>query len=247
MRRPTSEPAEGGPPSASLRGAALFTLKAFLLRRQRTLRDLRLGRPRRYSRSDGPSEIPLVASVHTRLRAGKDEGTADRALTAGKIHNLRLAAARVDGVEVAAGAVFSLWAHLGPPTRRRGFIEGRELREGCMIPTIGGGLCQLSNALYCAALEAGFEIVERHAHSFIVPGSEAAAGRDATIFWNYVDLRFRSDHPFRVEAMLTDEDLIVSLLGTATRASAFDDRNEARREASECTLCGVTDCRRHVA
>ncbi|TMJ35729.1 MAG: hypothetical protein E6G87_11825 [Alphaproteobacteria bacterium] len=29
--------------------------------------------------------------------------------------------------------------------------------------TIGGGLCQLSNALYEAALAAGFEIVERHA------------------------------------------------------------------------------------
>ena len=29
------------------------------------------------------------------------------------------------------------------------------MREGCIIPSVGGGLCQLSNALYGAALDAG--------------------------------------------------------------------------------------------
>ena len=63
-----------------------------------------------------------------------------------------------------------------------GFVAGRELREGCMVSSIGGGLCQLSNALYAAALEAGCEIVERHAHSKVVPGSLAERGLDATVF-----------------------------------------------------------------
>ncbi len=87
--------------------------------------------------------------------------------------------------------VFSFWRHVGRPTRGRGFADGRELREGCIVPSVGGGFCQLSNALYAAALDAGCEIVERHAHSRRVPGSMAEAGRDATVFWNYVDLRFR--------------------------------------------------------
>ena len=73
-----------------------------------------------------------------------------------------------------------------------------------MISTVGGGLCQLSNALYETALGAGFEIVERHAHSRVVPGSRAVLGRDATVFWNYVDLRFRSPHAFRIEARMSE-------------------------------------------
>jgi len=225
----------------------LFELKAFLLRRKRTLSDLRNGRPERHPNQNKQCALPVAASARSALRSRADSGPRDEALTAGKIHNLHLAVRDIDGVEVTGGAIFSLWAHLGPPTRRRGYIEGRELREGCMVPTVGGGLCQLSNALYAAALEAGFEIVERHPHSFIVPGSEAEAGRDATIFWNYVDLRFRSPHPFRIEALMTDDELVVRLRGTAARTVAVNDADEAQRTASECTQCGVTDCRRHVA
>ena len=248
MPRRTREIASGDPPkSASIAGAALFELKAFLLRRKRTITDLRRGRPERHPHQNTQSALPIAASVRSPLRSRADSADRDEALTAGKIHNLHVAVRDIDGVEVAAGALFSLWAHLGPPTRRRGYVEGRELREGCMVPTVGGGLCQLSNALYAAALEAGFEIVERHPHSFIVPGSEAEAGRDATIFWNYVDLRFRSTHPFRIEALLTDDELVVRLRGTAARVVPVTDADDARHTASECTQCGLTDCRRHVA
>jgi vancomycin resistance protein VanW len=208
---------------------------------------LSVGRPRRYPTADGPSILPVAGEARSPLRPRPEEGPADRALTAGKIHNLRLAAALIDGVEVPGGALFSLWTHLGPATRRRGFALGRELREGCMVPTIGGGLCQLSNALYAAALDAGFEIIERHAHSRIVPGSEAEAGRDATIFWNYVDLRFRSPHLFRIEVALTDDALVVRLLGTAANVVSIEGKVDGLATASECTQCGVTDCRRHVA
>src|SRR5205814_4627950 len=97
-------------------------------------------------------------------------GVKEHALTAGKIHNLRLALRAIDGVEVKPGEVFSFWKQVGRTTRRRGFVEGRELREGCLVRSVGGGLCQLSNGLYEAALDAGLEIIERHAHSRIVPG-----------------------------------------------------------------------------
>ena len=134
-------------------------------------------------------------------------------LTAGKVHNLRLAAARLDGLVVRAGQVFSFWHALGRATRRRGFVAGRELREGCMVARTGGGLCQLSNALYAAALDAGAGIVERHAHSQLVPGSAAEQGRDATVFWNYLDLRFRLPVPFEIEARLDAQRLVVRLRG----------------------------------
>ncbi|WP_223266720.1 VanW family protein [Luteimonas gilva] len=177
------------------------------------------------------------ASLAYRPAAGDDEGRVlaesvsplwtslfdDRsALVAGKVQNLRVAATKLDGLHFAAGDVFSFWKAVGRPTERRGYVEGRELREGCMISSIGGGLCQLSNALYSAALDAGMRIVERHPHSQVVPGSLAERGRDATVFWNYLDLRFRCERAFAIEARLTQDRLIVRFRGDAA----------PRREAS---------------
>ena len=53
------------------------------------------------------------------------------------------------------GETFSFWRAAGRATRARGYVIGRELRQGCMIPTIGGGLCQLTNALSRVAHQAG--------------------------------------------------------------------------------------------
>jgi hypothetical protein len=175
-------------------------------------------------------------------------GDGDRALTAGKIHNLRQAIKQLDGIEVEAGRLFSFRRQIGRTTRRRGFVKGRELREGCVIASIGGGLCQLSNALYEAAVAAGFDIVERHAHSRIIPGSRASAGHDATVFWNYVDLRFRATRPFRIGASLRQGALVVVLRGCAAPAVRKDAdlREDERRAANDCASCGEADCRRHA-
>src|SRR5262249_14816692 len=136
---------------------------------------------------------------------------------AGKVQNLRVAARYLHGLVIPAGSLFGLWAQGPRPMRRLGFVRGRELREGCVIASVGGGLCQLSNALYDAALTAGCEIVERHAHSRRLPGSMAALGRDATIFWNYVDLRFRPPVDCQLEVSLDRDRLAVALraLGAA--------------------------------
>ena len=139
----------------------------------------------------------------------------ERQLQAGKIHNLRVAIRQLNGLHVRPGQVFSFWAQIGKPTRRAGYVAGRELREGCIIASVGGGLCQLSNALYAVALKAGCNIVERHAHSQVVSGSAAELGQDATVFWNYVDLRFSALFAFsivaRLEARPEGDQLVVYL------------------------------------
>ncbi|MBK9154039.1 MAG: VanW family protein [Chloracidobacterium sp.] len=173
----------------------------------------------------------------------------ERFLVAGKIHNLRLAARQLDGLEIPAGQVFSFWKNVGRASRFKGYVEGRELREGCIIPNVGGGLCQMSNALYDAALEAGLEIVERHAHTQVVAGSLAEKDRDATVFWNYVDLRFRSERPFRIEARLDEKDLIVRFRGEKLNGSQH---HQIRRIAvhndtpASCATCEMGDCHRVV-
>lgn len=228
---------------------ALFGAKATALRFRRSAGD-RFGRAvaRRHGKRQDLAAAPVLASVSSPLWP-RLAGEKDRTLTAGKIHNLRRALSHLDGIEVPAGGLFSFWRQVGRTTKRRGFVKGRELREGCLIASIGGGLCQLSNALYEAAVSAGFDIVERHSHSRIVPGSRASAGRDATVFWNYVDLRFRSSAPFRIEASLRQGELVVTLRGGSGPASCKDAdlREDYRQSANDCTSCGEMDCHRHDA
>jgi hypothetical protein len=225
--------------------ALVFRAKAFLLQRKRGAENLFSADVRRFPKTARLADQLIVAESKTALWTEKDR--AEMPLMAGKIHNLRLAVGKLNGIEISANQIFSFWKHVGRATRRRGFVRGRELREGCIIPNVGGGLCQLSNALYDAALQANFEIVERHAHTQIVHGSLAEKGRDATVFWNYVDLRFRSTNAFRIEAELTATHLIVRFRAREKKQNLV--QLKTRREFSvlnnqpnSCMTCGIGEC-----
>jgi hypothetical protein len=176
-------------------------------------------------------ELPLVAEDRSRLW-NAIEDPREWPLEQGKVENLRVAARMLDGLEFEAGQVFSFWTQVGPPLRVRSFVLGRELREGCVVPGIGGGLCLLSNGLYAVARAAGFELLERHAHSRRPPGSRAAEGSDATVAWNYVDLRFRAAQAWRLEVRLDAESLIVGVRTERRRQSmrVLHDRRDDERE-----------------
>ena len=227
--------------------AWVFAGKAWMLRLKRWVREAN-DAPRRFARQSRMPEPRLLIESRTPLYSS--DTAAEFALQAGKVHNLRIAARSLNGVVLPAGETFSFWAHVPRPTRRRGFAAGRELREGCVIPSVGGGLCQLSNALYDSALKAGFEIVERHAHSRRVPGSAAAEGRDATIFWNYVDLRFRARVDVQLDVQLDRQQLVVGFLAPGSTPQTVPSAKLTpaipRGEATEsCEVCGVADCFRN--
>ena len=231
--------------------AFVFRTKTIVLQTARGARNLFDGKLNRFLVSDKLQSVPIRAESKTLLWTEKD--SAEQFLTAGKIHNLRIAAARLNGIEIPAGETFSFWKHIGKTTRARGFVAGRELREGCIIPNVGGGLCQLSNALYDAALQANFEIVERHAHTQIVRGSLAEKGRDATVFWNYVDLRFKSQNAFRIEAKLDAENLIVRFRSEkqiVNNSIAANNLTSVKLQPSNhlqnCATCRVNDCFRVI-
>lgn len=173
-------------------------------------------------------------------------------LTAGKVQNLRAACRRLNGLEIPPGAVFSFWRQIGRTTPGKGFAVGRELRSGCLVPNLGGGLCQLSGLLHDAALKAGLTVLERHPHSRSLPGRTLELERDATVFWNYVDLRFLAPFAWRLEARLTATELIVSIRATESKAknnvplSPVSNGVPVRAAADgDCLTCGVTSCFRH--
>lgn len=191
---------------------------------------------------DAAHAWPERVEIRSGLWVDTDER--ERILEAGKVENLRLACAFLDGALVDAGGVFSFWAQIGRASRKRGFVVGRMLQQGCVIPAIGGGLCQLSNALYGLALASGCEIVERHAHSVRMPGTPA---QDATVAWNYVDLRFRVKQRTRIAATVGDEELIVAFETEVPVVRAIPMLEEVRPEmvVRNCLTCNEVGCFRH--
>ncbi|MBZ5525680.1 MAG: VanW family protein [Acidobacteriia bacterium] len=225
--------------------AIVFSAKAAALRALRGVRELKA--PVRRFAPGNPSDYPLLlAECRTPLFTA--ESAVESGLQFGKVQNLRRACALLHRAEIPAGETFSFWKQIGRPTKSRGYVEGRELRQGCLIPSVGGGLCQLSNGLYDLALKTGCEIVERQAHTAVVPGSAAASGRDATIFWNYVDLRFRTSQDLLLTAILSKDELVLSLWGKRPLVEITTPTPEARlaQAVRTCTDCGVESCFRHV-
>ena len=235
----------------TLSKAVVFRTKATLLQIHRAADNILRNEITRFPTRNRCSDEAIIGQSTTWLWSSNDG--LEKYLTAGTVYNLRLALRRLNGVEIPAGSIFSFWAQLGRPSRWKGYMAGRELREGCVIPTIGGGLCQLSNALYDAALSAGFEILERHAHTQVMPGSLAEVGRDATVFWNYVDLRFKSSSPFRIEATMDAEFLTVPFRSIVNQSSQPVQDSEkkiiitaASPAPQSCVTCNVNDCFRHT-
>ena len=231
-------------------GSLVFGAKKAFHQLRRGALDLAAG-PQFLAKSDGTGLLAILGVSQTPLWS--DERPEERAYQLGKVQNLRRATAALDGVLIPAGAIFSFWKQIGRASRRRGFVTGRTLQQGCLVPATGGGLCQLSNALYEAALQAECEILERHAHSRTVAGSVAAAGRDATVAWNYVDLRFRAREAVRIEARVTRDELVIRFRGRSGAVSRAPARPLLPRAqqpkpgavARSCATCGEPMCFRH--
>lgn len=226
--------------------SAIFMAKAAMLRATRSVSDLR--QPvRRLGHASKRHYPELLAECRSPLWTV--ESQVENTLQFGKVQNLRKACHQLNHLEAPAGETFSFWKQVGKAKTAAGYAPGRELRQGCLIPSIGGGLCQLSNSLYDLALQIRCEIVERHAHTVVVPRSAAEQGRDATVFWNYVDLRFRPKQNVLLTAVLTQDELLVRFWGRQrlVSISAPPAASRAASSVNTCSDCGVSECFRHVS
>lgn len=224
----------------------IFKLKTYLLTGNRMLKNI-LYPVMKFDFNSKLIHNPIISKSESELWNSFDNNE-NWILTAGKIENLRIAAKKINGIEVKANEIFSFWKHIGNPNFGKRYVIGREIREGCIVPTIAGGLCQLSNALYDAALNANFEIVERHKHTKVIKGSLAEQNRDATVKWNYLDLRFKSSFDFRIEVVLTSDKLIVYFKSIQKNKIVSDNIIEFKQsnKLNDCYSCGNLACYKHT-
>lgn len=144
----------------------------------------------------------------------------------GKLANLTLGAARLDGLVIAPGQLFSFWQLVGRPSAAAGFELGRGIRADAAGGDIGGGLCQLSGIAYELGLRGGLQVAERHAHSRDLYAHEVdrfcPLGLDATVVWPWKDLRAANPHdcPVQLRFAVHGLELTATLLAAAPLRAA---------------------------
>lgn len=134
--------------------------------------------------------------------------------SANRITNVLLMGKYLDGTLVRPGETFSFNGVIGPRTAERGFVEGQMILGGLLVPSIGGGVCQVATTIFNTAFDTGLPVGERYNHSFYI--SHYPMGRDAAVSWGGPDLVFRNDldHAILIKAGGDSATFTVSFYGT---------------------------------
>lgn len=130
-----------------------------------------------------------------------------------RTHNLRIACRAVNGTLIKPGETFSYNKVVGPRLKEYGFRDAPIFVKGEVEPGTGGGVCQVSTTLYNAALLSNLKILRRSHHSR--PVVYAPIGRDATVAYPALDLRFKNttDGPIYIAASVGSGTVNVIMLG----------------------------------
>lgn len=111
-----------------------------------------------------------------------------------RIGNIKLCIKKLENITIPAGSEFSFNKTVGRRTLKKGYKKAIIFIGKEKVKEIGGGICQVSSTIYNAAMNAGFEITERHEHS--LPVDYVEEGKDATVMYGSLDLKFRNNYTF---------------------------------------------------
>lgn len=139
-----------------------------------------------------PGDWQVLADYPTAIRQRPQLGAANQQ----RIDNMRLCCGLLDGLLLRPREVFSLQHLIGEATVARGFAAGPIIVGGRLQAAVGGGLCQVSTALFNVALLANFTILQKYNHSTDIWGEErlVSLGRDAAYVFARRDLKFENSH-----------------------------------------------------
>ena len=131
-----------------------------------------------------------------------------------RLHNVALVAQLIDGAMIAPGGTFSFNKTTGARTAAKGFEVAPVIMNGELTTGLGGGVCQVSTTTFNAAFDAGLPITERTNHALYI--SHYPLGRDATVDYPSVDLKFRNDtdHWLLIRTFVSTGSLTVTIFGT---------------------------------
>ncbi len=143
-----------------------------------------------------------------------------------RVHNIHLAADVLNNTIVESGKLFSLNEKLGPRTPEKGYVKAPILVNDGFGEDYGGGVSQLTTTLFNAVFFGGYRDVEHSPHRFYI--SRYPMGREATINYPSVDLKFRNDttHGLLIRASYSDTSITVTFYGDNDGRTVSEENRE---------------------
>lgn len=160
-------------------------------------------------RSAALATVPVEPEVTAALAGSiqiREELSSARTYYGGSVpnrkFNVELAVERVNGALVPPGGVFSFTETVGAVDLESGYkigygIVGTSNGSVSTVPSVGGGICQVSTTVFQAAFWAGMPIVERAWHLYWIPlygqPPSGITGLDAAVDTDYgLDFKFKN-------------------------------------------------------
>lgn len=128
--------------------------------------------------------------------------------------NIGRAVELINGSVVLPDENWSLNRTVGERTKANGFVDGTIILNDQYVKASGGGVSAVATTVYNAIFFAGVKPLEHKAHSFYI--ERYPEGREATVAWGSLDLRFANDsgNAIYIQASSTDTSVTVTFLGT---------------------------------
>lgn len=156
----------------------------------------------RFANKKSKEKLPNIVSSYNSYLIKK--GT-ELELQENKIVNVEIASSKITNIIIHPNEVFSYWKLIGTVNKRKGYKEGRVLRNGKLQAGMGGGLCNLANTINLLILHSPLEITEFHTHSdALAPDDgERIPLKDGTcVGYNYIDYRFKNNTNQDIQLLL---------------------------------------------
>lgn len=137
-----------------------------------------------------------------------------------RVHNIELAAKMINHTLLLPGDDFSFNNLTGDSNNpQAGWQEAPQIVNKKLVPGYGGGICQVSTTIYNAVNQAHVDILERHRHS--LPVGYVEAGRDATVSYPDLNLRFQNtrENPIRIDVLIQGGDVVCNVYELTTPES----------------------------
>lgn len=134
--------------------------------------------------------------------------------TAYRVTNIGKSSSLINNTLVKPGETFSMNATLGERTLANGWAAGGAIDGGRVVERMGGGISQTTTTLFNAAFFAGMTDVYHKPHSLYF--SRYPMGREATLDWNSVDMKFKNESPYGVLIQAFTNNPSVGGRGTVT-------------------------------
>lgn len=142
-----------------------------------------------------PTQVPptITASMlkGDLVLLGSYESPVSKNSTENRNMNIERGVQAFHGKVVKDGEKVSFNTWVGPRTAKNGFYEAAEIVSGAYEMGIGGGICQVSSALYNAVIQANLKVRSRTNHG--IPVNYMPMGADATVSDGRIDFVFENN------------------------------------------------------